>query len=129
MDGIEAIIANTPEKDITGFAQGLIDKKLQKDKRLAQELGRHWEEILPGTFRWDRMQVEAAALKKVDKAAVLDFFRRYMAPASPERRVLAMRVDGSAKGASAQGEREVAIPADLRKLRGAMDLLPERGFY
>ena len=54
----------------------MIDKKTEADKDLAIEVQRNWAEIANGRLEFDRQQREAAALLDIEKADLLDFWKR-----------------------------------------------------
>lgn len=132
VEDLRTVLEGTSEADIKRFARGLADKRLARDKRLSLELNRNWEEISAETFRWDRRELEVEALNRLDKTKVLAFYDRFVNAASPDRRVLAVCIDGSAGKTKAgppaqEGDGGLEVPvSDLEGLRDALQLLPDR---
>lgn len=58
------------------FAGGLIDRKLETDRRLSSEASRNWDEITSGQMRFDRRRQEVTLLKDVREGDLLAFFDR-----------------------------------------------------
>lgn len=55
---------------------GLIDRKLEPDRRLSSEAERNWAEISTGQLRFDRRREEAKALEQIRAGDLLRFFDR-----------------------------------------------------
>jgi secreted Zn-dependent insulinase-like peptidase len=66
-----------------------------------QQASRHFDELESGTRQWDRADRDVAALRLVDKAKLVAFYRRYVAPSSSERRALALHVSASMRPSEA----------------------------
>lgn len=58
------------------YAGGLIDRKLEPDRRLSSEVARNWEEISSGQLRFDRRREEAKVLAEIREGDLLRFFDR-----------------------------------------------------
>jgi secreted Zn-dependent insulinase-like peptidase len=54
INSIDQLLKGLSQKEFEAFVAGLVGKKLERDKRLEQEAGRHWEEISLGDFKYDR---------------------------------------------------------------------------
>ena len=54
INSIDQLLEGLSQKEFEAFVAGLVGKKLERDKRLEQEAGRHWEEISLGDFKYDR---------------------------------------------------------------------------
>lgn len=55
---------------------GLVDRKLEPDRRLSSEAERNWAEISTGQLRFDRRREEARALENIREGDLLRFFDR-----------------------------------------------------
>jgi len=64
-------------KDFQLCVDVLIQKKLQKDKRLEEEFERLWSEITLHNYQFDRAQQEINMLKTVTHDELLNFFEKY----------------------------------------------------
>ncbi|CAM9240500.1 unnamed protein product, partial [Discosporangium mesarthrocarpum] len=88
-------LVSMPEDRLRDYAGGLIERKLEPDKRLSSEAGRNWDEIASGQFQFDRRIEEAAALRDMRKKDLLLFFDRHIAQGGPERRLVTSEVYSS----------------------------------
>ncbi|KAJ1477321.1 Metalloenzyme, LuxS/M16 peptidase-like protein, partial [Baffinella frigidus] len=69
-------IADLPQEAFEASVRGLIAKKLQTDKTLGDEAGRHWGEISAGQYKYDRQAQEVAVLRSLTRKHVQDVFAR-----------------------------------------------------
>lgn len=58
------------------YVGGLVDRKLEPDRRLSSEAERNWSEISTGQLRFDRRREEATALQNIREGDLLRFFDR-----------------------------------------------------
>ena len=58
------------------YAGGLVDRKLEPDRRLSSETERNWAEITTGQLDFDRRRDEAKALGDIREGDLLRFFDR-----------------------------------------------------
>ena len=58
------------------YAGGLIDRKLEPDRRLSSEAERNWSEMVSGQLNFDRRREEANVLQKIREGDLLRFFDR-----------------------------------------------------
>lgn len=72
------VLAEMPESEIGTIRDGLITKLLQKDTRLTQRSGRYRSDLWLGYAQFDRRESVAAALGKLDKAALLQTYDRVL---------------------------------------------------
>ncbi|KAL5743842.1 hypothetical protein ACOSQ2_026958 [Xanthoceras sorbifolium] len=70
----------------------LIDMKLEKHKNLREESGFYWREISDGTLKFDRKEVEVAALRQLTQQDLIDFFNEYIKVGAPKKKTLSIRV-------------------------------------
>ncbi|KAG6555184.1 hypothetical protein Mapa_003223 [Marchantia paleacea] len=84
-----------PQEDFKRHVDALIEMKLEKYKNLWEESSFYWREISDGTLNFDRPEVEVAALRKLDKQGLVDFFKKYVQRNAPHRRKLSLQVYGS----------------------------------
>ena len=124
-NGVGGILGGLSDAYVAKVAAGLIEKKISTEKRLVQQVGRHWEEIISGTFEWDRATSEAAALQKVDLKAILAFQKAVVGPNSPFRRVVAYHVNGKSGSSKEPPSPSIAfIRRDLQELQRDLQPLP-----
>ncbi|KAL3678034.1 hypothetical protein R1sor_020990 [Riccia sorocarpa] len=84
-----------PEEDFKRHVDALIEMKLEKYKNLWEESSFFWREITDGTLKFDRPETEVTALRKLEKPALIQFFKTYIQRNAPQRRKLSLQVYGS----------------------------------
>jgi len=100
---IVSLIESMDEGEVEAVVSGAVEKKLTREKRLQQQFGRHWDEIVSGAEVWDRPAQQAAALRRITKPMVVDFARAFVAPGAPQRRAMAFHVEAPAKAPKGSG--------------------------
>jgi insulysin len=88
------------DKSISTYIQGLVQKKLQKDKRLTTEISRHWSEIVLGRYDYLRATKEAAILKTLTRADLQEVLGQVLLPGGAGRRVLTTQVYASSSSSA-----------------------------
>ncbi|KAG7958731.1 hypothetical protein I3843_10G032200 [Carya illinoinensis] len=73
----------------------LIDMKLEKHKNLKEESGFYWQEIHDGTLKFDRKELEVAALRQLTQQELIDFFNDHIKVGAPQRKSLSIGVYGN----------------------------------
>lgn len=131
MEGLEdGLFASLTSEDVKRTAFGLVEKKLVREKRLVTQVGRHWDEIISGTFEWDRAATEADALRKVDLKSILAFHRSFVSPKSHLRRVIAYHVNADVGSTGSQKTQspstKMAPILDTKEFSASLSLLPVR---
>ncbi|CAN6454673.1 unnamed protein product [Victoria cruziana] len=81
----------------------LIEMKLEKHKNLRDESLFYWLEIEDGTFIFDRKEAEVAALRKLTRNDLIEFFDTYVRVRSPQRKKLSVQVFGGRHSAEYDG--------------------------
>ena len=85
----EKLIAPLTSVDIELFVKGLVDSRLEPDKKLAIEVTRNWSEIASGRFQYDRLQAEVGAFLSITKQDIVEFWQKLYVK---ERRILISEV-------------------------------------
>jgi len=67
-------LANLTDVEFSLVVKGILDRKTEPDKKLAQEVIRNWNEIVNGKLQFNRVQTEASALLSLQKEDVLLFW-------------------------------------------------------
>eukprot|EP01114_Cavostelium_apophysatum_P016469 TRINITY_DN4691_c0_g2_i1.p1 TRINITY_DN4691_c0_g2~~TRINITY_DN4691_c0_g2_i1.p1 ORF type:complete len:971 (-),score=228.66 TRINITY_DN4691_c0_g2_i1:56-2968(-) len=78
MRGIHSALKEISPADFQKRVQVLIERKLQKDKKLEEEFHRFWEEISLHHYQFYRAQAEIEELKKVTLEDLLRWFERFL---------------------------------------------------
>ncbi|MQM18488.1 hypothetical protein Taro_051480 [Colocasia esculenta] len=81
-------------EEYKSYVNALIDMKLEKDKNLWEESSFFWSEIANGTLRFDRIELEVAALRELTRQELIDFFNTYVKVGGSRRRALSVQVYG-----------------------------------
>jgi len=91
-----ASVAPLTEASVRAAAQSCAVKRSEAaEKRLLQQVGRHWEEVQSGTLQWDRRARERAAFALVDLERVRSLYRRCVGPFGSDRRVVAYHIQAA----------------------------------
>ncbi|KAL2641367.1 hypothetical protein R1flu_008954 [Riccia fluitans] len=115
-----------PQQDFQRHVDALIEMKLEKYKNLWEESSFFLREITDGTLKFDRPEVEVAALRKLDKDALIDFFGTYVQRNARRRRTLSLRVYGSQHSGELKALKE-AIGDASTTFVGAKNYLQDNG--
>eukprot|EP00931_Biecheleriopsis_adriatica_P031421 TRINITY_DN18431_c0_g1_i3.p1 TRINITY_DN18431_c0_g1~~TRINITY_DN18431_c0_g1_i3.p1 ORF type:complete len:1119 (+),score=279.20 TRINITY_DN18431_c0_g1_i3:68-3424(+) len=86
------------EEEFQNNVQGVVNERTQRYSRMLQETTRHWSEIMPRRYTFDRPAEAVDALRAVKKEDVIAFFKEYVAAAAPSRRKLSVRILGTSAG-------------------------------
>ena len=124
----EKLIAPLTIVDIELYVKGLVDSRLEPDKRLAVEVTRNWGEIASGRFQYGRLQSEVGALLNITKQDIVDFWDKLYIK---ERRMLITEVVPKAGPVSTKepalgGAYKNGVPASVLGIKD-IDKLRENG--
>jgi len=72
------MLQNLTQEDFQKNINALIVQTLEKDKRLAQETTRFWEEIITRKYEFDRAHKEVEEIKTFTKEDLIQFFKQYV---------------------------------------------------
>jgi len=72
------MLQNLSQEEFQKNINALIVQTLEKDKRLAQETTRLWEEIVSRKYIFDRAQREVEEIKTFTKDDVIQFFKQFV---------------------------------------------------
>ncbi|CAE7420757.1 IDE [Symbiodinium natans] len=117
------------DEDFQNNVEALVNERTQRYSRLLQEVTRHWAEILPRRYKFQRVVESTEALKAVKKEEVAAFFKEYLAKGAPSRRKLSIRVLGTtAEGKKSDdiGESDTVLTNvhELRDFHGRTESYP-----
>ncbi|XP_022689260.1 insulin-degrading enzyme-like [Varroa jacobsoni] len=71
----------------------LIALKLAKPKTLEEKTRFLWDEVCSKSYLFDRAKLEAAAVGAVTKTDIIDFYKRYIEHAAPDRKQLVVCIE------------------------------------
>ncbi|WOK97143.1 insulin-degrading enzyme-like 1, peroxisomal isoform X2 [Canna indica] len=107
----------------------LTDMKLEKHKNLWEESGFYWREIVDGTFKFDRIDSEVAALKELKKEELIDFFDTYIKVDAPQRKALSIQVYGGQNSAEYKKVMEQVDTPKLHRIKDVFNFRRSRPLY
>ncbi|KAK1840286.1 a-pheromone processing metallopeptidase ste23 [Colletotrichum chrysophilum] len=88
------------ETDFEGHKRSLIVKCLEKLKNLDQESNRHWAQIASENYDFELAQDDAAHIKLLTKADMIEFFQQYIKPGSSTRAKLSVHLHAQASSST-----------------------------
>jgi insulysin len=111
----DKLVAPLTTLQIELYVKGLVDSRLEPDKRLAVEVTRNWGEIASGRFQYDRLQAEVGALLSIKKDDIVEFWDRLYVK---ERRMLISEIVPSigpskSKAPSLGGDYQHGLPTSV----------------
>ncbi|XDG00719.1 hypothetical protein ABKA04_000334 [Annulohypoxylon sp. FPYF3050] len=85
-------LENMSDADFESHKRSVIIKRLEKLKNLDQETGRHWAQINNEYYDFEAAQRDAAQVKQLTKAEMVEFYSTYIKPTSPTRAKLVVQL-------------------------------------
>ena len=127
--------------DFTIRRGGLINKKLEKAKNLAEEAGDYWGQIRSGYYnfsqgefhsksqreQWNNFitdETDAAALEIVTKTEMMDMYGGYLLQKGPCRRTLAVHVASQKLEVTLPLSEETTQIVDVQTFKAGLDRTP-----
>ncbi|KAL0714663.1 hypothetical protein Bca4012_021642 [Brassica carinata] len=107
---LESKIYKISDEEFKSNVTALIDMKLEKHKNLSDESYFYWEEIQNGTFKFNRMDAEVAALRELKKEELIEFFDEYIKVDAPKKKSLSICVYGSQHLKEMASDKEQVAP-------------------
>uniref|UniRef100_A0A0B7KQ84 Uncharacterized protein n=1 Tax=Bionectria ochroleuca TaxID=29856 RepID=A0A0B7KQ84_BIOOC len=101
------VLEKMTEVEFEGHKRSLIIKRLEKLRNLDQESSRHWSHISGEYYDFEQAQNDAAHVKALTKAQILEFYKTYISPSSPTRARISVHLH--ARGASELDTRIIAL--------------------
>ncbi|VVB06044.1 unnamed protein product [Arabis nemorensis] len=92
---LESKLYKISDEEFKSNVTALIDMKLEKHKNLNEESWFYWGEIQSGTFKFNRVDAEVAALRELKKEELIEFFDEYIKVDAPKKRSMSICVYGS----------------------------------
>ncbi|EON98117.1 putative a-factor-processing enzyme protein [Phaeoacremonium minimum UCRPA7] len=90
-------LKNMSDSDFEGHKRSLIIKRLEKLENLDQESNRAWNQVHIEYYDFELAQQDAAHVKRLTKDDMIEYFERYIDPASTERAKLSIYMIAQAK--------------------------------
>lgn len=111
-----AALQELTDADFESHKRSVIIKRLEKLKNLDQESGRHWSQITGEYYDFEAAQEDAAAVKSLTKAEMVEFYTTYIIPTSSQRAKLAVHL--VAQGVSKKTEEATVTDGETEKIPG-----------
>ncbi|XWW97607.1 hypothetical protein V2A60_005592 [Cordyceps javanica] len=86
------VLDKMPDSEFESHKRSLINKRLEKLRNLDQESSRHWAQISKEYYDFEQSQLDAAEVKLVTKAEMVDFYNRHLHPSSASRARIAVHL-------------------------------------
>lgn len=120
------VLEDMSDADFESQKRSLVNKRLEKLKNLDQETSRHWNQIHTQYYDFDFAQQDAAAIRQLSKADLVEFFQHYIDPTSKFRAKLVVYLVAQAKSDVSTGQiselvKTLSLDAELSR-QAATDL-------
>ncbi|KAL8419541.1 hypothetical protein RB594_002666 [Gaeumannomyces avenae] len=120
------VLEDMNDADFESQKRSLVNKRLEKLKNLDQETSRHWNQIHTQYYDFDFAQEDAAAIRQLSKADLVEFFQHYIDPTSKFRAKLVVYLVAQAKSDVSTGQiselvKTLSLDAELSR-QAATDL-------
>uniref|UniRef100_A0A6T8KCF8 Peptidase M16 N-terminal domain-containing protein n=1 Tax=Hemiselmis andersenii TaxID=464988 RepID=A0A6T8KCF8_HEMAN len=92
VEGFRETVEGVSDAEFGVFVEGLVRQRLEREKKLSNEVASHWSEIQGDTTVFDRLQREAAALRTLAKGDVLRVYQDCVAQGGTNRRVFTSEI-------------------------------------
>ncbi|CAI6098997.1 unnamed protein product, partial [Clonostachys chloroleuca] len=101
------VLEKMTEVEFEGHKRSLIIKRLEKLRNLDQESSGHWSHISGEYYDFEQAQNDAAHVKALTKAQMLEFYKTYISPSSPTRARISVHLH--ARGAREPDTKIIAL--------------------
>ncbi|EAW14914.1 a-pheromone processing metallopeptidase Ste23 [Aspergillus clavatus NRRL 1] len=91
-------LENMSDKDFEGHKRSVVNKRLEKLKNLSSETSRFWSHIGSEYFDFVQNETDAANVRTLTKADIVDFYKQLIDPRSPTRGKLSIYLNAQAGG-------------------------------
>ncbi|CAG2108411.1 unnamed protein product, partial [Medioppia subpectinata] len=85
-------IEDMSETDFETQRQALIARKLVKPKNLWEKCCTLWAEVMSKEYNFNRQEIEVNAIRELSKQDIVDFLKKHLSKASPDRRKLTVSI-------------------------------------
>ncbi|RKF74782.1 putative zinc protease mug138 [Golovinomyces cichoracearum] len=121
LDSYKKTLENMDEADFENHKRSLITKRLEKSKNLNQESSRLWAHIESEYFDFEFAEKDAAEIRLLTKANMIEFFKHFIDPYSPQRSKLVVYLEAQTSvmesSTSNSGKEE-----DVNKLQNSLNI-------
>jgi len=92
VDSFDKQLEQLGEDQVSKFVTSLIERKQETDKKLADEVLGHWDEIATSQYNFDRYKEEVEALRLVDKRLLQQVWASVVKTGGEQRRAITCEV-------------------------------------
>ncbi|KAK4939060.1 metalloprotease, partial [Elasticomyces elasticus] len=85
LTNFEKVLQDMPEHEFQAMKVGLINKRLERVKNLAQETGRFWAHVTSEMFDFEQADRDVENIEPLTKDDMIAFYKTHFHPASPTR--------------------------------------------
>ncbi|KAF2362602.1 Peptidase M16 N-terminal [Trinorchestia longiramus] len=105
-------ILEMSDEDFARHRDALIDRRLEKPKKMATLTMQWWTEIICNQYNFDRDNIEVECLRGTAKQELVDHYMSYIAAEGKERAKLSVQVLSRAEGGAGSEVPSVSPPTD-----------------
>ena len=80
------------DEEFQMHVDALILTKLEEPKKMSKQCDIYWNEIASHQYQFEREQIEVNELRKITKAELYDFYKKFISAESKHRRKLAVYI-------------------------------------
>ncbi|TAQ87722.1 hypothetical protein B7494_g3941 [Chlorociboria aeruginascens] len=125
--GYTEILKEMSDSEFEGHKRSVIAKRLEKLKNLDQESGRLWSHIDNEFLDFELVHHDAAQIKALTKADMIEYFSHYIHPSSPARAKLSVHLIAQASSTETETETEPSgVTAVLEKSMKALGVKQDK---
>lgn len=113
---IDAFLANfagtlqdMSDEEFEGHKRSVINRRLEKLKNLGAETNRFWTHIGSEYFDFVQHEVDAATVRSLTREDMLEFYRRYIDPASESRAKVGVHLNAQTPNGKKREEQQPAV--------------------
>uniref|UniRef100_A0A1I8Q5M0 Insulin-degrading enzyme n=1 Tax=Stomoxys calcitrans TaxID=35570 RepID=A0A1I8Q5M0_STOCA len=121
------VIEEMPEEEFERHKEALAVKKREKPKTVFSQFSQFYNEISLAQYHFDRNEAEIAILRNITKDELLEYYKKFIATESPERRVLAVHIvstQNQDENIATNVDRRHARISDLVAFKSSKELFP-----
>ncbi|KAK7570948.1 hypothetical protein V3481_019038 [Fusarium oxysporum f. sp. vasinfectum] len=96
------------ETELEDHKRSLIVRRLEKLGKLEEESKQHWDEIESEEYDFEFRQLDAARIRQLTKAEIVDFFNQHLNPTSSQRARLSIYLQAQCKAEGVDKRQEEA---------------------
>ncbi|KAA0201548.1 hypothetical protein HAZT_HAZT005442 [Hyalella azteca] len=112
LDKMKDHLTSLTDEEFNRHRDALIDRRLEKPKKLSALTMRWWTEIVCNQYNFNRENVEVECLRNISKQELVDHYMNYIAAGGRERAKLSVQVLSRAEGGAGSDAPSSTPPQD-----------------